>query len=574
VVPTGTKLHGLVELHEGALWLRIDLAPSNPLRERRGLLTIWTCVDNGEEQMLEWDGPMDADLAGTVFKVKWVPPVVENFCVTYVVESKNDGGNNWNRMWRSPIPGADNVEEGVIAANMLWPRARRAVVRIAAHVLMPEHKQDAMENAVSSQTPPAGMRLASTPFTVNADIFDMRFMDKGVQHMRKLKATLAEAMRRSDDLKDESPGSIAHVEECLREVVSAMDVRSLILRRAVEYTAPRGLLTSRKRVLLAGHGPGAGEPQAPRPFNKVLLMGLYHSCTHAVARELERRFDVEVMNAGRVSKENTMWKHRVHHHPLEGLGPNVLAVLMVKEPYFWLKSTSRVARNFWEIHPFREDELGEREDVLPDSIADLFQPFEHDTIVYPNAVVLWNDAIRSYFDDDVYPPEQSVIIRCEDFLFEFHKVMDELAALGLKDREKGLKPSPSGDRARSSRDCRTREQALRFYGDARNRKSEFQQEELDIVERTLDLEVAKRLSYHGPDPVATWTGVSRQMRGSFAADRALQARRANRALDASAEAAGGTAATDVAAGSTEAAAPDGAEAAGLADPPGAPSEGG
>ena len=31
-------------------------------------------------------------------------------------------------------------------------------------------------------------------------------------------------------------------------------------------------------------------------IKKVLLMGLYHSCTNAVQKELEKRFDVEVIN--------------------------------------------------------------------------------------------------------------------------------------------------------------------------------------------------------------------------------------------------------------------------------------
>mmetsp|Transcript_51599 Transcript_51599/g.138047 ORF Transcript_51599/g.138047 Transcript_51599/m.138047 type:complete len:289 (-) Transcript_51599:25-891(-) len=253
-------------------------------------------------------------------------------------------------------------------------------------------------------------------------------------------------------------------------------------------------------------------------------MGLYHSCTHAVARELGRRFDVEVLNDRKPSKEAALWKHRVHHHPLEAVSSDVLVVLLVKEPHFWIKSLAREERNFGELHPFREDELGEREDVAPSSIADLFAPFEHDTIIYPQAIGMWNDAVRSYFDDEVYLPDQSVIIRCEDFLFKFHEVMDHLAAFGLRDKEPGVKPEPMSDRARNSRACRTREQALRFYADHRNWKSDFGQDELDMMAAGLDSEALSMLRYGGGDPIATWTGHARPARGTFVPGRFVQAR--------------------------------------------------
>ena len=38
-------------------------------------------------------------------------------------------------------------------------------------------------------------------------------------------------------------------------------------------------------------------------------------------------------------------------------------------------------------------------------------------IVNAPAILRWNDTMHSYLDDSVYPPHQTVIVRCEDFLF-------------------------------------------------------------------------------------------------------------------------------------------------------------
>ena len=44
-------------------------------------------------------------------------------------------------------------------------------------------------------------------------------------------------------------------------------------------------------------------------------------------------------------------------------------------------------------------------------------------ILYENAMDLWNDTMQSYLDDHIYPPSQSVIVRCEDFLFSYAKAL-------------------------------------------------------------------------------------------------------------------------------------------------------
>lgn len=356
----------------------------------------------------------------------------------------------------------------------------------------------------SSLTTSREFRLTSTPFTVNADLYDLRSLDKGVKFMRQLKKNLRNAIRTSENAGGEVNGYINKVEDSLKEILAEMDGRSIVLGRAVDYSPWRGMISSRKRIILSG-GPSPDSPEkgGETIFKKVVIMGPYHSGANFMASALESRFEVQVINWRETSKADATWKHRVNHHPFENLGSDVLAVLMVKEPHFWLKSIARRASQFFEIHPFRENDEGEREDVAPQNMEDLFTPFEHDTLIYPNAIGLWNDTIRSYLDDEVYPSKHSVLVRFEDFLFNFHDVMDELGNYGFRDRDKA-KPMQDDEYLHFNRESRTRKQALRYYSDMANWKSNFSPEELETLHKDMDGEAVARLGYSGPNPMKSW----------------------------------------------------------------------
>lgn len=333
----------------------------------------------------------------------------------------------------------------------------------------------------------------------------LQCLDKGVPHLRKTKGELQIAKVKLQRAGGEDPDLIAKVQEYIADLQQIVEARRTILHEAVHYK-PRNWKEagSKTRIALTGDAASARVRERNKPFSKALVMGLYHSCTNAVQQELEKRFDVEVINDWHSGKETTFWKHRVNHTTPNGIPDDCLIMLMVKEPYFWLKSCSRAERNFFEIHPFSENERGERIDVPPKTLQHLFVPLEHDAIIYPNAVGMWNDVIRSYFDESVYPPDQTIIVRSEDFLFHFHEVMDELAGCWLQEKEKGCRPEPLAERAKGHIECRSRDDALSFYGNLANWKSDFSPEELSTVARDIDPEALKRLNYAGPNPVKTW----------------------------------------------------------------------
>ncbi|CAE8584285.1 unnamed protein product [Polarella glacialis] len=366
-----------------------------------------------------------------------------------------------------------------------------------------------------AETPLQTQRFGSqqTCSSLSAEAQQLRVLDKGVPHLRRLHGELALATQQLE-LSDRSDLCLQNEVARLHfELETALDVRQEVLQCAIRYVPRPMRLESEKLVLLPARlGASADVTHAAasrfvRVKRQILVMGLYHSCTNAMAQELEKRFEVQVVNDWQTSKADEDWKHRVNRCPLQRtLEPDVLTILMVKEPHFWLQSCSRELRNFFEIRALSVKEGHQLQEVAPQGLSDLFGHIEHDCILYSNAVGLWNDTVRSYFDDDVYPPERAAIVRCEDFLFSFHELMDALALrFGLRQRRPDLAPpEPLAERAKGHVECRTRGEALHFYAEPRNQRAAFSEEQLAVVSDCIDSQAVSRLFYDGADAVTSW----------------------------------------------------------------------
>ncbi|CAK0790199.1 unnamed protein product, partial [Prorocentrum cordatum] len=268
---------------------------------------------------------------------------------------------------------------------------------------------------------------------------------------------------------------------------------------------------SQKCVLLAPAGAaGSRPPPTPRPRPRTaLVMGLYHSCTNAVVEELRLRFDVQVLNDW--THKGECWKHRARRERPAALGASgggapAFCLLLVKEPRFWLRSLSRCARNFHAARPV-ERLGGEWKEVGSPGLRELFGPVEHDGICHRDALDLWAATVGSYFDDEVYPPESSLIVRSEDFLFRFEDVMDVLGTI-FEPAAAAPPARPIDGRAKGHKESRTRDEALRFYAREENMTAGFDPDLLLAVGARLGSgwahELAAALRYAGPAAVSSW----------------------------------------------------------------------
>mmetsp|Transcript_138721 Transcript_138721/g.431524 ORF Transcript_138721/g.431524 Transcript_138721/m.431524 type:complete len:207 (-) Transcript_138721:42-662(-) len=178
--------------------------------------------------------------------------------------------------------------------------------------------------------------------------------------------------------------------------------------------------------------------EAPRPplagnqaVKQLCVFGPYHSCSNALALELQRLGAAPVSNNKRAvrGERPPLWKHRVFRRapPLE---EDALCICLVKDPAFWIQSLARdpAGGSFYDIEPVEFEGLKRevRESRL--EVRHLFEPVLFDGAIYEDALCLWEAAVRSYFDEGLFPPERTAVVRCEDFLFRFHEVLRALAA--------------------------------------------------------------------------------------------------------------------------------------------------
>eukprot|EP00434_Breviolum_minutum_P039852 symbB.v1.2.035395.t1/scaffold4755.1/size35387/1 len=362
---------------------------------------------------------------------------------------------------------------------------------------------------VSTAGPPVVVETAGPavpkPTVEELELQKLRSLDKGVPQLRHLHGELA---MKTQQLRS-NPVNFKKVEEeycTLQQMLQeAVEARDLILQSAISYK-PRASPESRKAVLQRKVPNGDSGLRARAHFpsgrRKILLMGVYHSCTNAMAKELERHFDVEILNDWHTCKADENWKHRANSRRPPAVKDDVFCVLMAKEPHFWLQSCSRELRNFFELRP-----VGPQRRELPaQELWQLLSSIEHDGVLYDNAMDLWNDTMHSYLDDNVYPAHQSVIVRCEDFLFSYREVMEALQKLGALNflPNVTLASAPLAERAKGHKECRTRDEALDFYSNPKNQKAAFTSDQLTLIRFALDQKAMMQLGYDQSDCVQRW----------------------------------------------------------------------
>lgn len=197
------------------------------------------------------------------------------------------------------------------------------------------------------------------------------------------------------------------------------------------------------------------------------------------------------------------WKHAVR---LQKQGPidtddDTLVVLVTKDPFFWLKSMSK---HFYEMKVAKGP--WQRAGLDP-----LFSELTHEGRSYGDALELWSTAMRSFLDEELYPSDRCVLLRYEDFLFNFWDVMLHLAAF-LPAHGQRLKEPPNVRRSKShGKDVRGRDEALRFYSLQANRHGEFGEKHLERFWR-ISPELLQALGYGGPTGAAGAADIDQRRR--------------------------------------------------------------
>jgi len=282
--------------------------------------------------------------------------------------------------------------------------------------------------------------------------------------------------------------------------------------QAESVSQDAGALGSLDRLVLWPRGTPKDSLPTSRCFTRVCVFGPHHSCTGAMMRELPRFFDIKIINEHRADSP-AMWKHRIFDKPPQ-LASNVFCVCLVKDPAFWIQSLARdpCDGTFYEICPVqttaRKPGNVQVTHVLPRHKRQLFSTVEFDGKVYKDAIEIWEATTKSYFNTDIFPLEQTAVVRSEDLLFSFESVIKSLALRGLPWRRtlpREIAPVQETAKDWTHPGCtrRARVELLRYYREPKNRLSGLESLQRDRILH-MNSGITRPLGYDSDESVPSW----------------------------------------------------------------------
>lgn len=213
-----------------------------------------------------------------------------------------------------------------------------------------------------------------------------------------------------------------------------------------------------------------------RPFKQVFVMGMYHTGTCALIRELTNRYRNPIFPKGiNELNENRNWKHEITLSPYKN-NNNVLVIVLIKDPFFWFQSLKR-----------------NKKDLVVKTRNDLAGNIIFNGRGYKNATELWNQSVTNYLDKKLFPISNTLILKYEEFLFQYQETLHLLDTLLL------VKPGLTNQvaintKAHPHEKCHNRLEALEHYQSA-NRYKDLSKDEMASIILTVSRSLLDYLDY-------------------------------------------------------------------------------
>ncbi len=224
-----------------------------------------------------------------------------------------------------------------------------------------------------------------------------------------------------------------------------------------------------------------------KPFREVFVMGMYHSGTCALIRELKKRYTLPIYPRGTSEfHPEGHWKHGFEFSPFKN-DNSVLVITLIKDPFFWIQSLKKQNKGII-INEKRNDV----DKALLDNV--IFNGYN-----YKNVIEIWNKYAKGYLNQVKFPTSNTLVVCFSDLLFRFKELQQQLDKLLPRHELAQLYFPPTEISSRpTDKTCRNRQEALEYYI-PENRYRTFKDKELVAIQRGLDRKLMYRLGYTTDD---------------------------------------------------------------------------
>ena len=199
-------------------------------------------------------------------------------------------------------------------------------------------------------------------------------------------------------------------------------------------------------------------------FRDLIIIGMNNSGITPLTHDLQVRYKVDIFP----QHNNHYYPHMLQKSPCIN-DKSTLLICLVKDPYFWYQS-------------------------LKKNPKDLISPTNNflDYLIfngkgYDSAIHLWNEYVTNYLDPSKFPPKNTIIMKYEDYLHNFHKIIDFMDNLLEIRHNMGL-PFPRNNKEMEWF------RAIDYYKDI-NRYNNLNKQELFKINSYLNDTLLERLTY-------------------------------------------------------------------------------
>jgi hypothetical protein len=216
-----------------------------------------------------------------------------------------------------------------------------------------------------------------------------------------------------------------------------------------------------------------------KKWGEVQILGPFNTGTNLLHQIISTAYNTKIGPIG----STIIWKHTIIDNVVvRNKIKNVLKIVMVRDPYFWLRSLEKKRYTF------------ESKSKNPDDINKLLvKPCKLRTHKFSNCVQLWNYYYKNYLK--FLSKDRTLYISYEQLIFEPEKVINVLSEyIRLKPTYQmkdiiTIMRTPSNKRAKNHKD------AVAYNKNTNNRKNVYHPSIQTFIQKNLDKELMKIFGY-------------------------------------------------------------------------------